>query len=850
MENLSNILSLYQQVHRKTLTNGLVILLYPTKEMPIINFQLWVKAGSIYENKYLGSGISHCLEHCLFLGSKKFPKQGEYSKFIEMRGAADNNAHTSYDHTAFHFSLDKSYLSDGLKILSDTIFYPLFPQKRFLKEKKVILAEMDMDLDDPEMIISENFFEKIYPNHPYRFPIIGYRDEFMKITRQFLLSYFNEMYIPSNMVLALTGDFEISKANDLIEKYFSNKKNYINSPNIYSSTTQNLNQHAWHFSNTYLDAQLPRAKMGFPSCDILDNDAVALDIIDILLSYGKNAYFYKKYLADNSLNHIESHSWTPTQQGYFEISLFGTGEQLKDKKKNILEDLSIFLKQLSEEDIQGAKLKLHQDITLNLESPIGINQSIIASEIFTDNFHFEYNYLLKLEKIDKKQLQAVVNKYLIDSNLIYSEYHPLENQPKNFLKKKTITTPCQKISLNNGLKIVYKNKSIQNIHLSLVFKGGLEYENKENNGIFQLLSKMLFQGAKKESEEKITKFFENLGCIINTFSSDSSFGFTLSFLKIHEIKIYKKILVILNEANFPADKLNILKEKTLEDLKLDEENIWEIHGKEFKKHLFKNSVLSLNVSGDETSLNNINNHQIIDLYNKYAVSENATLGLMGDIDISFLKGIFTKFRSGKTNIEPPSHKSTSLKYLKPISKIIPKQQTIYRIAFETVSFNEEDSKYFNLLSHYFNGLGGPLFKIREITGDAYHIECSQISRRMTGHFIFSFVLAAHSKKDALWVKKIVLDNIKKIKKGKIQKDNLKRAITSMQGSKSIAMQYLPDQSLQIAQFELLSGNFTKYYDECDFLKKKFSFLHQYLETMANKYFLDDNYILMSVGNKK
>ena len=846
MNELSNILSFYGQVHRQTLPNGLVMLLYPTQEVPIVNFQLWIKAGSIYENQYFGSGISHCLEHCLFLGSKRFPQQGQYSKFIEMRGAADNNAHTSYEHTAFHFSLNKNYLADGLDILSDTIFHPLFPSKRFLKEKNVILAEMDMDLDDPEALIYQDFLEKMYPSHPYRFPIIGHRDKFKKITRSSMMSYFNEMYLPSNMVLALSGDFEMAKASDLIEKHFAHPNNLLYRSNDFFPTIQTPK---WNFPNTYLNVEMPRAKMGFSSCALLDEDAVALDLIDALLSYGKNAYFYQKYLSDNSLNNLESHSWTPTQSGHFEITLSGSREQLKDKQQRILDDLSTFLNQLNEKDIEGGKLKLYQDITLNLESPIGINTSIVASEMFSGHFHFDYNYLLKLKALNKTKLQAVVDKYLTPDNLRYAEYHPQENQPKHIFKKKETISPAKKIDLINGLRVVYKPQPIQNIHLSLIFQGGLEYETSVNNGLFQLLAKMLFQGTKKESETDLSKFFENLGCIVNPFASDSCFGFTLSFLKIHEEKIYQKILVVLNQVNFPSDKLNILKKKTIEDLKLEQESIWEIQAKTFKKHLFKNSVLALHPNGRENSLNNIKQKQIIELYRQHAVSKNASLGLVGDVDLSLLKNVFSKVPAGKV-IEPPHYQSTPLKHTASIGKILPKQQTIYQMAFETVSFNREETKYLHLLSYYFNGQGGPLFKIRETTGDAYHIECSQISRRMTGHFIFSFVLAAHSPKDALWVKKTVLKNLKKVQKGRLKKADLKRAITSMQGAKAIALQSLPDHSLQIAQYELFGGGFSNYYQECDFLNNDLLFLQKHLKSITKRYFLKDNYILVSVGSKK
>ena len=124
------------RVIRYTLSNGLTVLLTPYTKVNQINFQLWIKTESVHEEKYLGSGLSHCLEHCIFLGSKNYKNTGEYSKFVEMRGGADNNAHTSYDNTGFYFTLQDKYLEDGLDVLSDLVFNPSLSHQSSKKRKK------------------------------------------------------------------------------------------------------------------------------------------------------------------------------------------------------------------------------------------------------------------------------------------------------------------------------------------------------------------------------------------------------------------------------------------------------------------------------------------------------------------------------------------------------------------------------------------------------------------------------------------------------------------------------------------------------------------------------------------
>ena len=94
---------------------------------------------------------------------------------------------------------------------------------------------------------------------------------------------------------------------------------------------------------------------------------------------------------------------------------------------------------------------------------------------------------------------------------------------------------------------------------------------------------MLLQGTKGQSEADIASFFENLGCVVTPLAAESSFGLSLSFLKSQEKRVYEKIVEVILESTFPENKLELLKEKTLEELRLDLEDLWEIHSREFKE---------------------------------------------------------------------------------------------------------------------------------------------------------------------------------------------------------------------------------------------------------------------------
>lgn len=58
-------------------------------------------------------GLAHLLEHMLFLGTKKFPKENEYSKFLSEHGGV-SNAFTGLDHTNYYFDVVPEHLTGAL----------------------------------------------------------------------------------------------------------------------------------------------------------------------------------------------------------------------------------------------------------------------------------------------------------------------------------------------------------------------------------------------------------------------------------------------------------------------------------------------------------------------------------------------------------------------------------------------------------------------------------------------------------------------------------------------------------------------------------------------------------------
>src|SRR3990167_7925462 len=125
---------------RKKLTNGITVL-YEPRDLPLVSVSIANPFGAANETSDI-KGIAHFMEHLVFTGTKTRTHE-DISREIEKKGGM-LNAFTDQLVTNFYFKLPSEHLFVGLDILIDIIKNPIFEEKKFEKEKKVILEEIKM----------------------------------------------------------------------------------------------------------------------------------------------------------------------------------------------------------------------------------------------------------------------------------------------------------------------------------------------------------------------------------------------------------------------------------------------------------------------------------------------------------------------------------------------------------------------------------------------------------------------------------------------------------------------------------------------------------------------------------
>src|SRR5438477_10301435 len=209
-------------VRLSTLDNGLTLIIREDHSAPVVSAQVWCKAGSIDESKWLGGGLSHVLEHMLFKGTTTRPA-GRIDQEIQDAGGY-MNAYTSFDRTVYWINVPNTGASVAIDILSDIVQNATLPAEEMLKEKQVILREMDMNQDDPNQRSARRLFETAYTKSPYRFTVIGYPDIYNEVQRDDVFHYYQEKYAPNNVFFVVVGDINVKEVETQIRTAFAKAK--------------------------------------------------------------------------------------------------------------------------------------------------------------------------------------------------------------------------------------------------------------------------------------------------------------------------------------------------------------------------------------------------------------------------------------------------------------------------------------------------------------------------------------------------------------------------------------------------------------------------------------------------
>jgi zinc protease len=267
---------------RRTLDNGLSVLLLEDHSAPVVSFWIWYKVGGRSERPGL-TGISHWVEHMMFKGTPKMGS-GMLDKLFARRGASWNGF-TSNDYTAYLETLPLAAWELAPEIESDRMANTVFQDEDVASERTVILSERGIHENDPGSRLYEEVTALAYKNHPYRLPVIGWREDLERITRDELHAHYRAFYRPNNALVVVVGAVGEDAAMGTLRRHFDPlEPGEIPHPPLADEPPQDGERRV---TMRRPGGAVPLVQMAYHVVDARHDDLVPLLVLDAVLSGGK-----------------------------------------------------------------------------------------------------------------------------------------------------------------------------------------------------------------------------------------------------------------------------------------------------------------------------------------------------------------------------------------------------------------------------------------------------------------------------------------------------------------------------------------------------------------------------------
>jgi zinc protease len=274
---------------KRTLANGLDVIVHEDHHVPIVAVNLWYHVGS--KNERPGrTGFAHLFEHLMFEGSEHH-NTGFFPP-LQQAGALLNGS-TNTDRTNYWAVVPTSAIDRALWMESDRMGYllPAVTRERFETQRDVVLNERRQNYENrPYGMAIMAITSALYPpDHPYSWMTIGSAEDIRAMQLEDVQAFFRTYYHPSNASLVLAGDIETPRAFDLAEQYFGDLPAGTRPLPVIAAASLSREERIVMEDRV----ELPRIYVAWLSPAMFAPDDAELDLVGDLLANGKTSRLYR-----------------------------------------------------------------------------------------------------------------------------------------------------------------------------------------------------------------------------------------------------------------------------------------------------------------------------------------------------------------------------------------------------------------------------------------------------------------------------------------------------------------------------------------------------------------------------
>lgn len=777
-----------------TLKNGLTVILSPTPKDPRIQAYVAVKAGS-KTDPATNTGLAHYLEHMLFKGTDKYGSldwskekpeldkvdalyeeynktkdeakrkaiykkidsvsgvaskyaiANEYDKMMSAMGAQGTNAFTSFEQTVYTDDVPSSSLDKYITVQAERFRNPVL--RIFHTELEAVYEEKNRTLDNDGRQVFETLFSNLFKKHNYGLQTtIGTVEHLKNPSLIEIRKYFHNYYVPNNMGIIMSGDFNPDEAIAKIDKSFS----YMQNKPVQKYTFQQEDPITSPIVKEITGPDAESLTIGYRLPGNKDKDVLLADLVGQILTNGKAGLLDLNLVKKQKLLRAGAFTYTLIDHGILYLSASPTnGQSLDEVRTLVLNEIENLKKGNFDDDLIPSIINNIKKDKIEETESYG-DRSGMLMDAFTSELDWrdQVAYVNNLSKIKKSDVVAFANKYL-GNNYVAVYKKKGERTDLQKIEKPAITpveTNADKQSAfvkmvdempSNPAKPVFLdfNKDIQK---SKIGKAEILYVPNKTNQLYRLRYRykigslndlkmplaaqyIQFLGTDKLSAEEISKEFYKIASNFSISTTEEYTTVTIEGLQENferAVQLYENLVLNVKPDNDALTALKARMTKARTDAKLNKGAIMQgltsyaLYG---AKNKFNNVLTDADLNGVSSSelvdrIKNLNNYeQTIIYYGPASVSDlTSKLGSLHKVPANYSTPapakVFRQVSQDKNQVLFTDYEMV---------------QAETRWIRNTEVYNPKNSTLVNVFNNYFGGgMGSLVFQtIRESKALAY-----------------------------------------------------------------------------------------------------------------------------------
>ena len=648
------------------LSNGLTVIVKAVRTAPVVFVGAYVRAGGMYEGKWLGSGISHLTEHLVAKGAVHDTGAGRAAeaakqttdRIAEIGG--QSNASTSLSRTRYYISAAAGKTNDCIDLVADWMARAEITREDFRREHGVVQRELELAEDSAPRQLWRAHAKNIFASHPAAVPVLGYRQPLSKLTYEDVLAYHRRMYVPQNMLFVVVGDVDtkavLGRVRQALAGFERGRCPDLSLPPVapLAGVRRVVKPHK--------ELTEVLADLSFQTIPLVHPDLYALDVLSYVLTKGRAARLVRRIERDKKLvTSISSSSWTPAWgRGVFDLSFRSDPNKADAAEKAILGELrAVVEKGVTAAELARAKRQKVADLAYSQQTAQSIAGTLAGDFLSTGDVGFSRNYTNRIQAVTAEQVKRVAKKYFTFDRMAVTRLVPSRTFKVGAADARAAgKTDTVLFKLPNGLRVVlHPTKDVQLVSMAFVAAGGLLLETEKTNGLGTLTANLSTKGAGGRSAEQIAAFFGRAGGSISGRCGNNTFYWRANVLDDSFTEALDILADVVVRPTFSEKELSILRPKLLKSIERTDQDLIGQAFKVSRARFFTGSPYRWLASGRKEVVASATAKQIAAYHRGSLRAGSSVLAIFGNFDAAAarrrIERLFAPVPAGRAKLPSP-----------------------------------------------------------------------------------------------------------------------------------------------------------------------------------------------------